>query len=488
MTAKPSQLNLQQALEAITDMVILTDPDYQFIEGNRAANVILGLGADLAGRKCHELLHGKDSPCDDCPLPETLETGQLKSFSYFDERYGEFFEERTHPIMGSEDDFSGFVITLRNISDLRAAEDESAQSKKLASLGKLTAGAAHDFNNVIAEVMGQIRQIKRSATDPWLLKQLEMLESSTRTGSDTIRRMLDFARGGRVTQMEILDIDKLMHNVIYMTQARWLEVQQKEGVLISPVIEVDTDLYIEGSRSEIMNAVTNLIFNSVDAMPDGGLLTLKAFGDDERVHIRVQDTGMGMTEEVRDRIFDPFFTTKGPEGNGLGMSEVYGTLKRHSGDIDVVSEVGNGTSITLSFRRVDPQPEPEPIPKSDIPRIRVLTVDDNAFFAETLNELLTDEGHSVSTHTSTREALEAFSKHDYDMVITDMEMPEMGGREFAEEIKKLNPDVPVLLLSGWPIFLEDEPKLAEFIDYALAKPFTVEDIQGVIMQAMRDSD
>ena len=300
--------------------------------------------------------------------------------------------------------------------------------------------------------------------------------------------MLDFARGGRVTEMETLDTASLMQNVVYMTQARWMEVQQKAGVLISTVSDFEPDLYIAGSQSEIINAVTNLIFNGVDAMPDGGILTMSTSEHNGKVLISVQDTGTGMTKEVQSRIFDPFFSTKGSSGTGLGLSEVYGTIKRHDGDILVESEVGVGTKISLVFDKVENKQEKVLDVAIEVPPIRILAVDDNEFIIEMLTELLTDKGHTVSTHTSTTEAFTEFTNNEYDLVITDMEMPEMGGREFAELIKSRRKDIPVLLLSGWPIFLEEEPHLAEFIDFALAKPFTVEDIQNVILQALHLSD
>ncbi len=483
MAPQKTKLTLQGVMDHLTDMIVLTDMEYGIIEANRSANIIIGQGNNLTGLKCHQAIHNKDEPCENCPLPESLETGRLINSNYFDARYGEFFEERTHPIIDEADAVAGFIITVRNISDIRAAEDESAQSRRLASIGKLTAGAAHDFNNVMAEVMGQIHLIKKTAVDPQMIKQLDLLEGSARTGSDTIRRMLEFARGGRITEMETLDTANLMQNVVYMTQAKWMEVQQKEGIIISTISDFEPDLYILGSKSEIINAITNLIFNAVDAMPDGGLLTMSTSEQDAKVLISVQDTGTGMTEEVRDRIFDPFFSTKGSSGTGLGLSEVYGTLKRHGGEIIVKSEVGVGTKISLSFDAVKAKPVEAPVLALEVPPARILAVDDNEFFAEMLNELLTAEGHSVSTYTSTAEAIEDFAKNDYDMVITDMEMPAMGGREFAELIKSKRTNTPILLLSGWPIFLEDEPNLAEFIDFALAKPFTVEDIQKVILQA-----
>ncbi|MBT4034805.1 MAG: response regulator [Candidatus Marinimicrobia bacterium] len=488
MEPQENKLSIHDVLDHLTDMIALTDTDYRIIDANISANIIIGQGNELSGLKCHKVIHDKDEPCDNCPLPESLETGSLINSNYFDERYGEFFEERTHPIVDDDGGFVGFIITIRNISDIRAAEDESAQSRRLASIGKLTAGAAHDFNNVMAELMGQIHLIKKTASDPTLLKQLDLLERSTRTGSDTIRRMLDFARGGRVTEMETLDTASLMQNVVYMTQARWMEVQQKAGVLISTVSDFEPDLYIAGSQSEIINAVTNLIFNGVDAMPDGGILTMSTSEHNGKVLISVQDTGTGMTKEVQSRIFDPFFSTKGSSGTGLGLSEVYGTIKRHDGDILVESEVGVGTKISLVFDKVENKQEKVLDVAIEVPPIRILAVDDNEFIIEMLTELLTDKGHTVSTHTSTTEAFTEFTNNEYDLVITDMEMPEMGGREFAELIKSRRKDIPVLLLSGWPIFLEEEPHLAEFIDFALAKPFTVEDIQNVILQALHLSD
>jgi len=199
--------------------------------------------------------------------------------------------------------------------------------------------------------------------------------------------------------------------------------------------------------------------------------------------MQVKDTGIGMTDEILEKIFDPFFTTKGSEGNGLGMSEVYGVVKRHSGTIEVQSDVGEGTTFTLTFPVHIPEKVKVEEVELEVGSLRILAVDDDEFILEFFKDVFGEIGHITTVYQSPVEAIENFDPRKYDMVITDLEMPVMNGQEFAEKIKAVAPQIPIILLSGWFIDLSEEKDLAMTIDHTITKPFTVEEIQRAIAKA-----
>ena len=326
--------------------------------------------------------------------------------------------------------------------------------------------------------------MRKSFNGPAFDEHFDLLEKAAQAGAETVRRMQEFTRAGKQTAYVAINLPDLIDEVIALTRPKWHESARSEGRLVRVVCEIDDNIYIRGNTSELHNAFTNIVFNAVDAMPDGGFISFKGQQKNNQVLLRVQDTGTGMTDEIRQKIFDPFFTTKGSEGNGLGMSEVYGVVKRHSGTIEVQSEVGAGTTFTLTFPVHIPEKVKEDEVEPDVGSLRVLAVDDEEFILETLQDVLEETGHHTTGYNSPVEAIKNFGRNQYDVIITDLEMPEMNGQAFAEKIKALDPAIPIILLSGWFIDLEEEKDLAKVIDFTLPKPFSVKDIQKVLAKAV----
>ncbi len=475
--------NLKRVLDHITDVIILCNKDFEIIDSNNAAQTIFSRGGSISGLKCHDLLHNKSEPCEDCPLDETVISGRLKHYNYFNDSIGEYIEERTHPIMQDDDTVDSFILLCRNVTEIREIEDQVAQAKKMAAIGQISSGVAHDFNNVITGILGRIRIMRKSFTNPVFEEQLELLEKAAKAGAETVRRMQEFTRAGKEKSFIDINLPELIREVVALTRPKWHDAAKKDGRLVKVNFDLEEDVYIQGNTSELHNALTNLIFNSVDAMPDGGFISFKCVREGNLVNVRMEDTGIGMTDEVCEKVFDPFFTTKGRAGNGLGMSEVYGVVKRHSGKIGVESEVGVGTTLSLSFPYHAPEVVFEEDVDLDVGSQRILIVDDEEFILESMLDLLEELGHTVSQFDNPLEALANFNVGNFDIVFTDLEMPGLNGQEFAEKIKEIEPELPIVLLSGWLIDLSEEKELARVIDFVISKPFTTGEIKAVIAKA-----
>ena len=471
--------------DKINDMITLCDPEYTIIESNHSANILLGNGESIVGKKCYRVFRGNSSPCVNCPLSETLASGIVQPISVYDERFGEYFEERTYPVLNNAAELNGFILISKNVTKAREIEEKSALMKKLTALGQISSGVAHDFNNVLTVVLGRVQLMKKQVIDPLILNSLEMIEKSALDGAAKVRKIQEFARPKKDKLTDAVDLKKLLEEVFDITRPKWEEASKVKGIIIEPVLLLDDRLYILGDSSDLRNAFTNIIFNAVDAMPDGGVLTVKSSKEGQYALIEFKDTGTGMTEETIEKIFDPFFTTKGVMGTGLGMSEVYGIIQRHNGRIEVKSTIGKGTGILLRFmaaRKAEIQTTVEEVNSSR--PCRILVVDDEAYILEVLDELLSSMGHEVKTNSSAMAAIQDFKKYPYDIVITDLGMPEMSGHEVAAKVKALHPRTQVIVVSGWALNMEIEDKARQTIDFVISKPFAIETITKVIFEAV----
>ncbi len=341
-----------QLFDAITDFLVVCGPDYSIKKANRAAQAVYGGLQKLEGRKCYQALRSNPAPCADCPLPQTLETGKLVPVEYHEAQLREFLEIRTYPHIDEGGYLQDFTILTRVVSERRKREGESAQNKKLLALGQMASGLAHDFNNMLTIILGRVQLLKSRLSDPGLLSSLKTIEKAAFDSTDIIQRLQEFTRQRDQDEEQMFEpvkVNALVEDVVSYVQTRTDRLRKQEGIRI----EVETQLRdvsrIEGSTARLRSALLNLVFNAIDAMEIGGVLSLWTQQLGTQVEIGVSDTGVGMSKEVREKMFDPFFTTKGDKGNGLGLSEVYGIVNQHNGTIRVESTPGEGTTITLYF-------------------------------------------------------------------------------------------------------------------------------------------
>ncbi|MFL6600116.1 MAG: CHASE3 domain-containing protein [Steroidobacteraceae bacterium] len=391
--------------------------------------------------------------------------------------------------------------------DLRQTQRAVMQQERLLALGQMASGIAHDINNAISPVVLYTESLleREPGLSPRARGHLETIQRAIEDVAQTVTRMREFYRQREPQSMLLpLDMNALVRQIVDLTRARWSDMAQRRGIAIEMRIELAPDLpTIMGADNEIREALTNLIFNAVDAMPNGGPLTLRTrvVQDEEArsqgsparefVQLEVIDTGIGMDEDTRRRCLEPFFTTKGERGTGLGLAMVYGTIQRHGADIEIESAVGKGTTMRLSF----PIPT-EPTSGAEVrvmsgalPPMRVLVVDDDPLVLESLRETLSADGHGVTTADGGQAGIDAFlaahaQGNPFPVVITDLGMPYVDGRSVSTAIKTAAPQTIVLMLTGWGQRLVAEGDIPPHVDHVLSKPPKLRAVREALAQCL----
>jgi GAF domain-containing protein/CheY-like chemotaxis protein len=384
--------------------------------------------------------------------------------------------------------FSDLKQTLK---ELKQAQDQIIQTEKLRAMGEMASGVAHDFNNVLAVILGNIQlllhQLNHLSPEE-IRERLRIIERSSKDGAETVRRIQEFTGVRRDKEFTPLSINEIIGEVISITQPRWKDQAQKRGIQIELISKLEEMPMILGNPSELREVLTNIIFNAVDAMPEGGKLTLSTYHRAEGwVEVRIADTGIGMTKEVKRKVFDPFFTTKGVTNSGLGMSVSYGIIKRHGGEILIESELGRGTTfilrLPLSYGEEASQKEVlKPVKEGR--SARILVIDDEDSVRDILFQMLKAKGHQVVVASNGEEGIERFKNEKFDLVFTDLGMPKISGWEVGKAIKGMNPKVPIAMITGWGIELDREKMNESGIDLIASKPFNFEQVIQLVSEAM----
>jgi GAF domain-containing protein/CheY-like chemotaxis protein len=376
----------------------------------------------------------------------------------------------------------------RAYGELAAAQDQLVRTEKLRALGEMASGVAHDFNNLLASVLGRAQLLLRRVQDPQLRQWLQVIERSALDGAQTVKRLQEFTRIRRDQPLVPLDINQVVRDALEITRSRWKDEPTSRGI----ALEVRTSLgevpAVLGDAAELREAMTNLILNAVDAMPEGGTLTLGTALVNDRIEVAVADTGVGMPPEVRDKVFDPFFTTKGPQGTGLGLSMTYGIVSRHGGSIAVDSTPGAGSTFRLSLPRGSDVQPAEPEAKAETPAVRslrCLVVDDEPAVRAVIGDILESAGHTVVALADGGEAIARFQAERFDLVVTDLAMPRVSGWQVARAVKQIAPRIPVFLVTGFGVELSAEERRAHGVDLVLVKPLQIQEILDAVAEVAR---
>jgi PAS domain S-box-containing protein len=396
------------------------------------------------------------------------------------------------------------VSIVRDITERKKMEQQLIRFEKLRSLGELAGGVAHDFNNELAAILGRaqllrklfkleegIPERRKSYID--LKKGLEIIEKAALDGAETVRRIQEFSRK-RDEQDDAkyfteVDVHAAINDALEYTKLRWKDEAESKGIKISVVRILLPVPFVLGSASELREVLTNIINNALDAMPEGGEIRVTAIQENSSVAIKIEDTGIGIPEEIKERIFDPFFTTKGPQSTGLGMSVSYGIISRHGGTIKVDSTEGKGSTFTINLpiieeRKRKEKEEESKLVTDKLEKASVLIIDDEEAVRNLLCDILMEGGHEVEVASNGSEGIELFKRKEFDLVFTDLGMPGMSGWEVAEEIKKICRNIPVALITGWKVQLQESEMMEKGIDFVVCKPFQLDQVLRLVQEGM----
>jgi signal transduction histidine kinase/ActR/RegA family two-component response regulator/uncharacterized membrane protein affecting hemolysin expression len=383
--------------------------------------------------------------------------------------------------------------------DLRQSQHTVMQQERLRALGQMASGIAHDINNAISPVSLYTESLLER--EPNLSERtrsyLTTIQRAIEDVARTVSRMREFYRE-RETQLtlERVEINGAVRQVVELTQPRWSDLPQQRGAMVDLQMDLTSSLPdIMGAEHEIRDALTNLIFNAVDAMPMGGKLAVRTrksveAGGLDRVLIEVSDNGVGMDEDTRRRCLEPFFTTKGERGTGLGLAMVYGMIQRHSAELEIDSVAGQGTTVRLSFPAYASSLTPvgdavQPVMTGR--RLRILLVDDDPTLIKSLQDTLQQDGHLITPTSGGQAGIDAFAaaalqSQSFDVVITDLGMPHVDGRQVASSIKALSVATPVILLTGWGQRLIAANTTPPHVDRVLAKPPRLGELRAALAE------
>ena len=383
--------------------------------------------------------------------------------------------------------------------DLRQSQHTVMQQERLRALGQMASGIAHDINNAISPVSLYTESLLER--EPNLSDRtrgyLTTIQRAIEDVARTVSRMKEFyrERDSQLT-LEPVQLNRAVQQVVELTRPRWSDLPQARGAMV----DLQTDLTdpmpdIMGAEHEIRDALTNLIFNAVDAMPAGGTLSVRtrkatAAGGEARAFIEVIDTGVGMDEDTRRRCLEPFYTTKGERGSGLGLAMVYGMVQRHSAELEIESATGQGTTVRLSFPAYSSSvvPTPTVVHAAVVKRqLRILLVDDDPVLIKSLQDTLQEDGHLITVTNGGREGIEAFAAamrrgERFDVVVTDLGMPHVDGRKVAASVKEVSPRTPVILLTGWGQRLISTNDAPAHVDKVLAKPPRLHELRAAFLE------
>jgi PAS domain S-box-containing protein len=504
---------LQSIFDHAPVAIIYFDPAGMVLKANRAAAERYGQSrGDIRGRHFDDFL--RDAPHR---LFERVSGGMPFHASHFVHRRSDSTEAICDlsllPVRDTSERIAGVLLLSFDVTELvtaqqeaetarqeavdalaevRATQSQMVQMEKMRAVGELASGIAHDFNNALMAILGYTELAEDDLEDPAALAlHLGIIKKAAADASSTVQRLQRFARQRVATHGVATDLNEVVRDVVEMTRPRWRDAAQKEGRTYEVQTITEPLPLIMGEPSGLREVLVNMIYNAFNAMPDGGRLTLTTRRHDpDQVEIEVADTGVGMPPDVVERIFDPFFTTRGVEGTGLGLAVSWTIIQRHGGKILVESEPGKGSRFTvrIPIGQVDSRPADAstgPV-SAEIPGVGVLVVDDEPIVASVLRSILSRHSFRVSVAGNAAEALERLAQGGaIHLMLTDHGMPGMNGLQLIAETKRLYPQLPIILLTGWGETVLQAHVAEALPDAILAKPINQSDLLEAINRVLQ---
>jgi PAS domain S-box-containing protein len=489
--AREHQSLLTNILESARESIYAVDMDGHFKWCNSATLSALGLKREqFIGRHLLDLVYDADRSMIGEKLQSALRgEAQTYEMRYFSAEGRLRYARVDNSPLVVEGRTTGVLGIARDITEQKEERERAARADKLRALGQLASGVAHDFNNSLAAILGRTQLLRRQVRDDAVIRNLEIIQTAAEDAAATVRRIQTFARKSPAKEFEIIDVASLLNDAIEITRTRWQNEARLRGLEYDVQLDAETGQHTFGSASELREVFVNLIVNAVDAMPEGGNLTISSARDDGRLRLQFADTGTGMPEDVRQKIFDPFFSTKGAHGTGLGLSVSHSIIERHEGIISVASEVDGGTTFTIELpaSEVASETTDTSAEAEEMPSLSILVIDDEPAVRETLAEMLEVMGHRVLLAESGQKALQTLAGNSCDLVFTDLSMPEMDGWETTRAIRKRWADMKVVLVTGYGTGTAPPTGEDKLVNGIIGKPFDFAQIAQTITSLVTDN-
>ncbi len=376
------------------------------------------------------------------------------------------------------------------IAELQETQQQVIQQERMRALGTMASGIAHDLNNGLSLILGYGDML---LSDKEIVPAGSLVETyvqemvlAGRDNAALVKRLREFYRPEDTHEpRQAVNLNDLVDQALTLTAPRWQAQADGKGATIKIRKDLCEIPNIAGTSADLREVLTNLIFNAVDAMPRGGRLCLRTRSKRDTVRLEVSDTGSGMTEEVRRNCLEPFFTTKGERGSGLGLAMSYGIIRRHGGRLAIESTLNKGTTFSICFPVPKEALQPFAVELERTVRpLRILVVDDHPGIREIVSAYLAEDRHVVETARDATEAMEKFRAELFDLVITDRAMPEVSGDELAASIKEVQPQRPVIMLTGFADLIDANGGPSRNVDFVLNKPARLDDLRRAILEVM----
>jgi signal transduction histidine kinase/ActR/RegA family two-component response regulator len=383
-----------------------------------------------------------------------------------------------------------FEQVERSFQELSNAQGHLVQAEQLRVLGEMASGVAHNFNNVLGAILGRAQMVRARTGDPLIARELGVIEQAAMDGAATVRRLQEFTRLRTDHEFVPVDVSQVARDALALTRTWWKDRAEERGVSYGILTDFAEGVWVEGQDHELREVAVNILLNAIEAMANGGSLYLASRVSEGQAVLEVTDSGVGMSDEVQKRLFHPFYSTKGPGGTGLGLSIAYGIMQRHHGKIDVTSRRGAGTTVRITLPASTRGPDaamPTPAIEPAAVDASILLVEDEPAVLSLLTDLLEGATYKVVIARTGREAVEKLIEGSFDVVITDLGMPEMSGWELARHCRDLYPELPVILCTGWGVELDEGLVEETGVRAVIAKPFSVIEVLGTVARILEES-
>ncbi|MBT6049956.1 MAG: PAS domain S-box protein [Candidatus Scalindua sp.] len=487
---------LSHAIEQAANIIMITDDIGNIEYTNPSFTQSTGYTSEeVIGKNPRILKSGEHTPEFYKALWCTIKSGnEWRGETHNKKKNGELYWESTYisPIKNDAGDIINFIAVKEDITENKKMEEALLQSEKLKSIGTITAGISHEFNNLLAIISGNVQLLEEDYKDDRVLTDaLRTIMKATDDGTEISNNMLKFTKTSQeqdIKEFVSYDIMDLISHSIDFTKPRWRNEAQARGIDYKIGMESMKSVpSIMCNPTEIREIFVNIIKNALDAMPDGGDISFGTWSGNDTIFVSITDNGEGMSEDVKKNIFDPFFTTKGVDGAGLGMSMAYGIVARHGGKIEVSSVIGKGTTFTMQFPTTNKERSQIEAPRSkketNIKNLHILVVDDERAICKILDKFLTSGGHNVKIVDNGADAINMIEGEVFDLVLCDLAMPNVFGIDVIKAANLLEKRPRIGIISGWEEKLKPLEREGMNVDFILKKPFKFSELSKHINDA-----